>query len=72
MAKCPICRSPANGFMCRACGKAFDRFKATRADDGSIFAVIEWAAKRTRMFDRSERDFRADMQAVVTARKDRG
>ena len=52
MRRCPVCGElrPMMGAMCTPCGKSYDR--ATRRDDGTIQAVIEWAAARARWFER--------------------
>lgn len=78
MPKCPICLAPSQGLMCHRCGVAYDRFMAGRSDDGTMQAVIEWVARRTRRFERkrftavNERDFLADMRAALAAREDGG
>lgn len=47
MKLCAICNvRPGN--WCKQCTAAYDR--ATRVDDGSMLAIVEWAAKRARLF----------------------
>lgn len=46
---CVICRlNPAKLLMCAACGRAWDR--ASRKDDGSLNAMVAWAARRAWRF----------------------
>lgn len=48
---CFICETPDDGVcLCDKCARAFDR--ATKKDDGTIMAVMQWAAKRARRFER--------------------
>jgi hypothetical protein len=52
MCKCVVCGlRPVEGVvMCSRCSSSFERSK--RKDDGSIAAVIEWAATRARRLER--------------------
>jgi len=46
---CDICERPStNGTMCRQCSAAW--MAARRKDDGTIYAIMVWAAKRARFF----------------------
>lgn len=53
---CVVCnqRPRVGGMMCEQCGCSFER--AVSKDDGTIAAVIEWAARRARWFARIKRD----------------
>lgn len=48
--RCEVCQARSSGMLCDACSKSFDR--STESDDGSIMAVIIWAARRARYFER--------------------
>lgn len=51
---CIICDEPCGvfpgPFMCAACSRSYDRHAAT--DDGTLFSVLKWAAKRSREAER--------------------
>lgn len=47
---CTICRAPSLVVWCRACRSSYDR--AVANDDGTLLAVIQWAARRTLRFAR--------------------
>jgi len=49
---CPVCqlRPIASGYLCRACGRSYDKTLG-----GDILSVIIWAAERARYFDRRRR-----------------
>ena len=44
--RCIICRDITNHYFCNKCSASFDR--ATAKDDGTIMAMIKWAAARAR------------------------
>lgn len=50
--RCTVCdEGPRKGLMmCDDCARAFHR--AVRKDDGTQLAVLEWAARRARLFER--------------------
>jgi len=52
---CVVCidRPQAGLLLCKQCGRSYDAAKA--ADDGTLFAVIKWAAERARRFEARRR-----------------
>lgn len=54
--RCIVCDEPIcirKGTMCGQCGEAYDRTR--RRQDGSIIAVIAWAAGRARRIERKRK-----------------
>lgn len=50
MSKCQVCdERQATGWLCRCCAKSYDR---VIAGDGTIGILVQWAAKRSRAFER--------------------
>ncbi len=48
---CDFCQlTSTNGLMCARCAKSY--CAARRKDDGTIHAILVWAAKRARYFER--------------------
>ena len=60
MRTCVVCclRPPRGAVLCAECAKAYDR--STAADDGTIAAIIAWAATRARGFSAQARKRRRD------------
>jgi len=57
---CIVCaeRRANQSLFCKQCGDSYDRSRTK--DDGTIVAALEWAAKRSRWFER--RRWRARMR----------
>lgn len=51
---CPFCDTPvARAMMCAACSRSYDR--QVKQDGGTIWAILTWAARRARRFERARR-----------------
>lgn len=51
MNECAICETPSTStLLCEKCGRAYDRWRESHADDGTMDALIRWTAKRARHF----------------------
>ncbi len=48
--KCTYCDRPGPQLMCKLCAASFDRYMREE-DDGTIYSVMSWAARRARFFE---------------------
>lgn len=76
MRPCCICDAGARGSqhfgMCARCGVAYDRWQRSQDEDGTIWGVMTWAARRAVRAERRRVASVVDARASKERRERRG